>query len=71
MNNRADLPHVDSSVEHYRTSGAGLALIGLVNTSVAAYSLIMGAQGSFIDYEMMLTFGVSFIAIGGWMRSIK
>jgi hypothetical protein len=71
MNNQTDLNQKDHSYEHYRTSGAGLILVGVVNVAVASYSLIMGSKGSFIDYEMMLTFGVSFIAIGGWMRSFS
>ena len=70
MNHQTHLNQKDQSYEHYKTAGSGLFLVGFVNVAVATYSLIMGSKGSFIDYEMMLTFGVSFIAIGGWMRSL-
>jgi hypothetical protein len=55
---------------HYHTAGIGLIIIGLINSAVALYSIIQGSQNVFIDYEMMLTFAVSFTMIGAWMRSL-
>ena len=55
---------------HYHTAGTGLILVGLINACIAAYSISKGAENTFIDYEVMLTFALTFIGVGGWMRSI-
>jgi len=70
MSRQVNLPD-ESDIGHYKTSGLGLILVGAANGIVALYSMVQGSENSFIEYEMMLSFGVSFIAIGAWMRSIK
>ena len=63
--------HVESDYAHYNTAGLGLILVGLINSLVALYSIVQGTGNTFIEYEMMLSFGVSFIMIGSWMRSLR
>jgi len=55
---------------HYRTAGTGLIIVGLINACIAVYSISKGAENTFIDYEVMLTFALTFIGVGGWMRSV-
>ena len=69
MNTQRDLSD-DTSHGHYRTAGMGLILVGLINTLIAIYSLSKGSENVFIDYEVMLTFALTFIGVGGWMRSL-
>jgi len=54
---------------HYKTAGTGLIIVGLINSGVALYSLVLGSSNPFIDYETMLTFAILFIAVGTWMRN--
>lgn len=56
---------------HYHTAGLGLIFVGAINSIIAVYSLSQGSVNSFIDYEMMLAFALTFIGIGGWMRSLS
>ena len=66
----ADLDREDElATSHYRTAGHSLTLLGLINCGVAAYSLFSGSTEAFIGFDMMLLFGVSFIAIGVWMQT--
>lgn len=57
------------ATSHYRTAGHSLILLGAINCGVAAYSLLTGSSEAFIGFDMMLLFGVSFVAIGIWMRT--
>ena len=59
----------DSASSHYKTAGAGLILLGAINSGVAAACLLAGRGDAFIDYDMMLMFGISFVATGVWMRT--
>ena len=70
-NRSSNNDHVESDYAHYNTAGLGLILVGLVNSLVALYSIVQGTENTFIEYEMMLSFGVSFIMIGSWMRSLQ
>ena len=54
---------------HYRTAGTSLVLLGVINTAVAGTSLISDTADAYIGYDMMLTFGFAFIAVGIWMRT--
>lgn len=54
---------------HYKTSGLGLLLVGLINGAVAVYSILNSSDNVFINYETMLTFSIVFIGIGAWMRT--
>ena len=66
----ANSDHDDElATSHYRTAGYSLILLGLINCGVAAYSLVSGSKEAFIGFDMMLLFGVSFVAIGIWMRT--
>lgn len=56
---------------HYKTAGFGLILVGLVNATIASYSLLQNLENAFIDYKTMLIFAVSFIVTGLWMRTVK
>ena len=56
---------------HYQTAGFGLILVGVVNAMVASYSLTQNLDNAFIDYKTMLTFAISFIVTGLWMRTVK
>jgi hypothetical protein len=60
----------EPDLSHYKTTGLGLALVGFINSAIATYSLVQGSENSFIEYEVMLAFGISFIMIGYWMRSL-
>ena len=57
------------SVGHYRTAGTSLILLGVINAAVAGTSMVTAPQNAFIGFDMMLTFGVAFIAVGVWMRT--
>ena len=57
------------ATSHYRTAGHSLILLGLINVGVAAFSLFSGSKEAFIGFDMMLLFGVSFVAIGVWMKT--
>tara|TARA_B100001093_G_C26261640_1_gene773015 strand:- start:273 stop:503 length:231 start_codon:yes stop_codon:yes gene_type:complete len=59
----------EMATSHYRTAGHSLILLGSINCAVAAYSLVSGSKQAFIGFDMMLLFGVSFVAIGIWMRT--
>jgi len=54
---------------HYKTSGLGLLLVGLINGVVATYSIFSSSDNVFINYETMLTFSIVFIGVGAWMRT--
>ena len=56
---------------HYHTGGACLIFVDVINSAVAIYSLIQGHTQSFINYESMLLFALSFITLGTWMRTLK
>ena len=60
---------LEPDMEHYHTAGICFILIGLLNMAVAVYALVKGADNSFINYDSMLLFSLSFLALGGWMRS--
>ena len=60
---------LESDMAHYHTAGSGFILIGALNMAVALYALVQGADNSFINYDSMLLFSLSFLALGGWMRS--
>ena len=59
----------DSASSHYKAAGTGLILLGAINAGVAAACLLAGRGDAFIDYDMMLMFGISFVATGVWMRT--
>ena len=56
-------------MSHYHSTGFCFILIGVLNMGVALYALFQGADNSFINYDSMLLFSLSFLALGGWMRS--
>ena len=60
---------LEQASAHYRTAGNGLLLLGSINCAVAAYALLVGSSNAFIAYDMMGLFGLSFIAVGYWMRT--
>jgi len=57
-------------VDHYHTAGNALIIVGLINLVIAGYALLAGSENSFISYDNMLMFAVTFILLGGWMRSL-
>lgn len=57
------------ATSHYRTAGHALILLGVINCAVAGYSLISGLDSPFIGFDMMLLFGLSFVAVGVWMKT--
>ena len=59
---------MDSS-GHYRTAGTSLVLLGVINAVVAGASILTNTESAFIGFDMMLTFGFAFVAVGIWMRS--
>lgn len=64
-------PHaseLEQAAAHYRTAGNGLCLLGGINCLVAVIALASGSQNTFIAYDTMALFSVSFIAVGLWMR---
>ena len=69
MNTQRNLSN-DATQGQYKTAGAGLIFVGLINALIAIYSLSKGSANVFIDYEVMLTFALAFIGVGGWMRSL-
>ena len=60
---------IEGASGHYRTAGTSLILLGAINSVVAAVTLLSSSTDSFIGHDMMLTFGVAFMAVGYWMRS--
>lgn len=59
---------LEQASAHYRTAGNGLMLLGFINLSVSVIALASGMKNSFIAYDTMALFGLSFIGIGQWMR---
>ncbi|MEE2788717.1 MAG: hypothetical protein VX589_15385 [Myxococcota bacterium] len=59
----------EGAAGHYRTAGTSLILLGVINSLVAAFTLLFSSEDSFIGHDMMLTFGIAFMAVGYWMRS--
>ena len=61
----------ESDIAHYHTAGSSLIFVGLLNSMIALYSILQGHTHSYINYDSMLMFAFSFIAIGCWMRTLK
>ena len=61
----------ESANDHYRTGGLSLILVGVIKAAIALYSIFQGHTQNFINYESMLLFALSFIALGTWMRTLK
>jgi hypothetical protein len=62
----------EPDIAHYHTAGSSLIFVGLLNSVIALYSILQGyTHNSFINYDSMLLFAFSFIAIGFWMRTLK
>ena len=70
-NRPSENDHVESDSAHYNTAGMGLILVGMINSLVALYSIVQGTENTFIEYEMMLSFGITFVMIGSWMKSLR
>ena len=49
---------------HYRTAGTSLILLGVINAAVAGASILTNSENAFIGFDMMLTFGFAFVAVG-------
>lgn len=60
---------VETAGAHYRTSGNGLLLLGAINSTVGLYGLTAGSINTFIAYDMMVIFGLTFMGTGVWMRA--
>ena len=52
---------------HYKVAGQALIGLGLINVLVALYFMMQSNPLGFIDSEMMITFGLMFVATGYWM----
>ena len=63
--------NMDETLGHYGTAGTGLILLGAINSVVAGITLMSGSPDSFIGHDMMLVFGVAFMFVGYWMRSLN
>ena len=62
---------IEGASGHYRTAGTSLILLGAINSVVAGITLLTSSNDAFIGHDMMLTFGVAFMAVGYWMRSLS
>ena len=65
-NTQAD--QLEQAAGHYRTAGNGLLLLGTINCAVGLAALTFGAENSYIAYDMMAVFGLSFVGVGIYMR---
>ena len=61
----------DTVMGHHHSGGLSLIFVGVINALIALYSIFQGNTQSFINYESMLLFALSFIALGTWMRTLK
>ena len=59
------------ALPHYQSTGAALMLLGGLNSFIALFLMRGGVELSFIDPVAMIAFGLSFVATGYWMRSLK
>ena len=69
MENHPQSEELEQASAHYRTAGNGLLLLGAINGVAGLCAIAMGSENAYIAYDMMVVFGLSFIAVGMYMRS--
>ena len=69
MTQKSQANELEQASAHYRTAGNGLLLLGAINMGVAGVALLSNSSNAFIAYDMMALFGLSFMAVGYWMRT--
>lgn len=69
MENNSQAQELEQAAAHYRTAGNGLLLLGAINAIAGVCAIAMGSENAFIAYDMMVVFGLSFVAVGMYMRA--